>query len=83
MAVFRQALLSAGFIGGRVVEEFENAFAAFCGLVGFISLIAGTVSLIHESRLAVRSLVLEAEDAAGAINRALAPNTMTELEAGL
>ena len=29
-AVFRRALLSAGFIGGPVVEEFEHAFAAFC-----------------------------------------------------
>ena len=29
--MFRRALLTAGFIGGPMVEEFEKAFAAFCG----------------------------------------------------
>ena len=29
-AVFRQALRTAGFIGGPVVEKFEEDFAAFC-----------------------------------------------------
>ena len=30
-AVFHQVLHTAGFIGGPMVEEFEKAFAAFCG----------------------------------------------------
>ena len=29
-AVFQKALRTAGFIGGKVVEDFEKAFAAFC-----------------------------------------------------
>jgi dTDP-4-amino-4,6-dideoxygalactose transaminase len=30
-AVFQKALRTAGFIGGPMVEEFESAFAEFCG----------------------------------------------------
>ena len=29
--IFRQVLHTAGFIGGPMVEDFEKAFAAFCG----------------------------------------------------
>ena len=29
--VFHQALRTAAFIGGPMVEEFEKAFAGFCG----------------------------------------------------
>ena len=29
--MFQQALRTAGFIGGTMVEEFEKAFANFCG----------------------------------------------------
>jgi hypothetical protein len=58
-------------------------FGAVCGLAGFIALIAGTVSLVHESRLATRSLVLEAEDAAGAIKRALAREEAVKASAAL
>jgi len=29
--VFKSALHTAGFIGGPVVEQFEQAFAKFCG----------------------------------------------------
>jgi hypothetical protein len=88
-AMFAMATMISivGAVAGEYISgiafEVIITFAAVCGLVGFIALIAGTVSLIHESRLAVRSLVFEAEDAAGAINRALAPNIMTELEADL
>ncbi|MFY9951495.1 MAG: DegT/DnrJ/EryC1/StrS family aminotransferase, partial [Candidatus Sulfotelmatobacter sp.] len=31
VAVFQRALRTAGFIGGPMVEEFEKAFAEFCG----------------------------------------------------
>ncbi len=44
-AVFRRALLTAGFIGGPVVEEFERAFAAFCDTSHSIALSSGTDAL--------------------------------------
>jgi dTDP-4-amino-4,6-dideoxygalactose transaminase len=43
--VFRQALLTAGFIGGPMVEEFEKAFAAFCGTRYSIAISSGTDAL--------------------------------------
>ena len=43
--VFRRALLTAGFIGGPVVEEFERAFAAFCNTGHSIALSSGTDAL--------------------------------------
>jgi dTDP-4-amino-4,6-dideoxygalactose transaminase len=43
--VFRRALLTAGFIGGPMVEEFEEAFAAFCGTSHSIAVSSGTDAL--------------------------------------
>jgi dTDP-4-amino-4,6-dideoxygalactose transaminase len=43
--VFRRALLTAGFIGGPVVEEFEGAFATFCGTSHSIAISSGTDAL--------------------------------------
>jgi dTDP-4-amino-4,6-dideoxygalactose transaminase len=43
--VFRRALLTAGFIGGPVVEEFERAFATFCGTTHAIAISSGTDAL--------------------------------------
>jgi dTDP-4-amino-4,6-dideoxygalactose transaminase len=43
--VFRQALLTAGFIGGPMVEEFEEAFASFCGVSHAIATSSGTDAL--------------------------------------
>jgi dTDP-4-amino-4,6-dideoxygalactose transaminase len=43
--VFRKALLSAGFIGGPVVEEFEKAFADFCETRHAIAVNSGTDAL--------------------------------------
>lgn len=43
--VFRQALRTAGFIGGSVVEEFEKAFAVFCGANHSIAVSSGTDAL--------------------------------------
>ena len=43
--VFRQALLTAGFIGGPMVGEFEKAFAAFCDASHSIAVSSGTDAL--------------------------------------
>lgn len=43
--VFRRALHSASFVGGRMVEEFESAFAAFCGVNHSIVVSSGTDAL--------------------------------------
>ena len=43
--VFRRALLTAGFIGGPMVEEFEEAFAAFCDVSYSIAISSGTDAL--------------------------------------
>jgi dTDP-4-amino-4,6-dideoxygalactose transaminase len=43
--VFRKTLHTAGFIGGPMVEEFEKAFAAFCGTSQSIAISSGTDAL--------------------------------------
>jgi dTDP-4-amino-4,6-dideoxygalactose transaminase len=43
--VFRRALRTAGFIGGPMVENFEEAFAAFCGTSHSIAVSSGTDAL--------------------------------------
>jgi dTDP-4-amino-4,6-dideoxygalactose transaminase len=44
-SVFHQVLHTAGFIGGPMVEEFEKAFAAFCGTSHSIAVSSGTDAL--------------------------------------
>jgi len=44
-SVFRRALITAGFIGGPMVEEFEEAFAAFCDARHSIAVSSGTDAL--------------------------------------
>lgn len=44
-AVFRQTLLSAAFIGGPIVEEFEQAFAKFCDVSHAVAVNSGTDAL--------------------------------------
>jgi dTDP-4-amino-4,6-dideoxygalactose transaminase len=44
-AVFLQALRTAGFIGGPMVEEFEAAFAKFCDTKFSIAISSGTDAL--------------------------------------
>jgi dTDP-4-amino-4,6-dideoxygalactose transaminase len=43
--VFQQALRTAGFIGGPMVEEFEKAFAAFCTADHAVAVSSGTDAL--------------------------------------
>ena len=43
--VFRQSLRTAGFVGGPVVERFENAFAAFCNTSHSVAASSGTDAL--------------------------------------
>ena len=43
--VFRTALRTAGFIGGPMVEEFEQAFAGFCGTSHSVAVSSGTDAL--------------------------------------
>ena len=45
MGVFRQALHTAGFIGGPMVENFEKAFAEFCDTKYSIAVSSGTDAL--------------------------------------
>jgi dTDP-4-amino-4,6-dideoxygalactose transaminase len=43
--VFRKALLTAGFIGGPMVEDFEKAFATFCEAGYAVAISSGTDAL--------------------------------------
>src|SRR5262245_32672083 len=45
-AVFHRALETAGFIGGAMLEEFERAFAAFCGTADCVGLANGTDAVL-------------------------------------
>ena len=44
-AVFQQALRTAGFIGGPMVENFEKEFAAFCQTERAVAVSSGTDAL--------------------------------------
>ena len=44
-AVFQQALRTAGFIGGAMVEDFEKAFAGFCTTKYAVAVNSGTDAL--------------------------------------
>jgi dTDP-4-amino-4,6-dideoxygalactose transaminase len=43
--VFKNALRTAGFIGGSLVEEFEGSFAEFCGVDHAVAVSSGTDAL--------------------------------------
>src|SRR3989441_5387621 len=45
VSVFRSALKTAGFVGGRMVEDFEREFAEFCGTQCCIGVGSGTDAL--------------------------------------
>src|SRR5438552_434310 len=43
--IFQQALRTAGFVGGSMVEEFEEEFAAFCNTAYCVAVSSGTDAL--------------------------------------
>src|SRR5436853_1402454 len=45
VSVFRSALTTAGFVGGRMVEDFERDFAQFCGTQQCVGVGSGTDAL--------------------------------------
>src|SRR5438132_2511785 len=45
VSVFRSALKTAGFVGGRMVEDFERDFAQFCGTQQCVGVGSGTDAL--------------------------------------
>src|SRR5271165_727445 len=45
VTVFRTALHTAAFIGGKAVRDFENAFAEFCGVKHCVGVGSGTDAL--------------------------------------
>ncbi len=57
-AIFRRVLHTAGFIGGPMVDEFEKAFAAFCGTSHSIAISSGTDAL----RFAIMACGVKAGD---------------------
>jgi dTDP-4-amino-4,6-dideoxygalactose transaminase len=57
-SVFRRALHTAGFIGGPMVEDFEEAFAAFCSTNFSIAVSSGTDAL----RFAIMTCGVQAGD---------------------
>ncbi|HVO59390.1 MAG TPA: DegT/DnrJ/EryC1/StrS family aminotransferase, partial [Terriglobales bacterium] len=58
VAVFRTALGNAGFIGGPMVQDFEQEFARFCGTDYCVGVGSGTDAL----RFALIAAGLEAGD---------------------
>jgi dTDP-4-amino-4,6-dideoxygalactose transaminase len=57
-AVFEQALSTAGFVGGPMVEDFEKAFSAYCGTRYALGVNSGTDAL----RFAIVACGIEAGD---------------------
>ncbi len=76
-SVFALATMSS--VAGAVLGEYIGglsfgaviAFAALSGVIGFAALVHGSIALMLESRVAMRSLDLEAEEAMASIERVL------------
>src|SRR2546422_6671700 len=58
VSVFRNALKTAGFVGGPMVEDFERDFAQFCGVQYCVGVGSGTDAL----RFALIAAGVQAED---------------------
>jgi dTDP-4-amino-4,6-dideoxygalactose transaminase len=78
MDVFRRALLTAGFIGGPMVEEFEHAFAAFCDCHHGIAVSSGTDAL----RFALMACGVQAGDVVVTVSHTFIATTEAISQAG-
>ncbi len=58
VSIFRSVLKTAGFVGGRMVEDFERDFAQFCGVQYCVGVGSGTDAL----RFALIAAGVQAED---------------------
>jgi dTDP-4-amino-4,6-dideoxygalactose transaminase len=77
-AVFQKALRTAGFIGGPMVEEFEKAFAAFCGTQHAVGVGSGTDAV----RFALMAAGVRAGDVAVTVPNTFIATTEAISQAG-
>jgi dTDP-4-amino-4,6-dideoxygalactose transaminase len=76
--VFRQALRSAGFIGGSMVEEFEKSFADFCDARHAVAVSSGTDAL----RFALMAAGVQSGDAVVTVPHTFIATTEAISQAG-
>jgi dTDP-4-amino-4,6-dideoxygalactose transaminase len=76
--IFHQALRTAGFIGGPLVEDFENAFAAFCETEHAVAVNSGTDAL----RFALMAAGVRAGDAVVTVPHTFIATTEAISQAG-
>lgn len=76
--VFRKALLTAGFVGGPMVENFERDFAKFCDAAHAVALNSGTDAL----RFALMACGVKAGDAVVTVPHTFIATTEAISQAG-
>jgi dTDP-4-amino-4,6-dideoxygalactose transaminase len=76
--VFRRALLTAEFIGGPMVEDFEKDFATFCGASHSVAVSSGTDAL----RFAIMACGVEPGDAVVTVPHTFIATTEAISQAG-
>ena len=76
--VFRRALVTAGFIGGPMVEDFEKDFATFCGASHSVAVSSGTDAL----RFAIMACGVEPGDAVVTVPHTFIATTEAISQAG-
>jgi dTDP-4-amino-4,6-dideoxygalactose transaminase len=76
--VFRRALVTAGFIGGPMVEDFERDFATFCGVSHSVAVSSGTDAL----RFAIMACGVEPGDAVVTVPHTFIATTEAISQAG-
>ena len=76
--VFQQAIRTAGFIGGPMVENFEKAFADFCAVKHAVAVSSGTDAL----RFALKAAGVQAGDAVVTVPHTFIATTEAISQAG-